>query len=180
MKAVQLSDDGGSRILIRRTDRSRVCLAEARMLAAAGVMLLATVSAATAFTDAQAQSGARSYQRQCARCHGKHGEGKSNSFRGLRAPELIGPTALPCEPRAFQKIRAHVFRTVADVYDFVSATMPADAPASLAAEQYWDVIAYILQANGGSPDDRRLDAATSAHVVLHADCAAEPALQVQP
>ncbi len=132
----------------------------------------ATGGLAFAFTLTQAQSGKRIYAQQCARCHGPNGEGKDDSYRGLRAPELIGPTALPCMPRPFQKIRQHAFRTVKDVYEFVSATMPADQPASLEAEQYWNVIAYVLQANGKTPDDSRISAASSAQIVLHADCAA--------
>ncbi len=133
--------------------------------------ILLTVSAALyGFTELQAQSGARIFTRQCARCHGDNGEGKDNSYRGLRAPALIGPTALPCKPRPFQKLRAHDFRTVKDVYDFVSATMPADQPASLAAEQYWDVLAYVLQRNHAAADQTRLDGRSSRGVTLHADC----------
>jgi cytochrome c len=123
-----------------------------------------------AFTAQQVQSGARTYRRQCARCHGTNGEGKDNAFKGLRAPELIGPKALPCSPRPFQKLRTHAFRTVRDVYAFVSALMPADQPAILDADEYWDVIAYLLQANGRTADDTRLDAASGAQVVLHPDC----------
>ncbi len=145
-------------------------------LLAASVVIIAIAGHADAFTQVQAQSGERIYAHQCARCHGPNGEGKDDSYRGLRAPELIGATALPCMPRPFQKIRQHAFRTVEDVYDFVSATMPADQPASLEAEQYWNVIAFVLQGNGKTPNDTRLDAASGVHIVLHADCSV-PAMQ---
>jgi cytochrome c len=123
-----------------------------------------------AFSAAQAQAGTKTYKRQCARCHGVNGEGKDNAFKGLRAPELIGPNALPCTPRAFQKIRTHPFCTARDIYAFVSATMPADQPAILDADEYWNVIAYLLQANGTAANETQLDAASGAGVVLHSDC----------
>ena len=45
-------------------------------------------------------------------------------------------------------MRHFQFRTVRDVYEFASAVMPADQPASLSAEDYWNVIAFLLSANG--------------------------------
>ncbi|HVO24044.1 MAG TPA: c-type cytochrome [Candidatus Margulisiibacteriota bacterium] len=149
-----------------------ICGWRVRYLTAVPFLVAAASGVAYSFTQPQADSGARIYKHQCARCHGDSGEGKDDSFKGLRAPELIGATALPCLPRPFQKIRQHAFRTVKDIYDFVSATMPADQPASLEAEQYWDVIAYVLQANGKPPDNIRISAASSAQIVLHADCTA--------
>ncbi len=149
----------------------RVCRRTCHRITAYIVLLTAS-AAGYGFTELQAQSGARIFTRQCARCHGDNGEGKDNSYRGLRAPELIGPTALPCKPRPFQKLRTHDFRTLKDVYDFASATMPADEPASLSAEEYWDVLAYVLQRNHAAPDQTRLDGRSSTEVTLHADCGA--------
>lgn len=134
-------------------------------------MMVATALPARAFTAAQVQAGAGTYNRQCARCHGAHGEGKDNAFEGLRAPQLIGPQALPCSARPFQKIRTHVFRTAQDVYAFTSATQPTDHPASLDEAEYWNVIAYLLQANGTAADENGLDATSGAQAVLHPDCA---------
>jgi hypothetical protein len=39
------------------------------------------------------------------------------------------------------------------LYDYVSATMPFDAPGSLAPEQYWNAIAYLLDENDLLPQD---------------------------
>lgn len=136
----------------------------------AAVVVLAAREATYAFTDAQVQSGERVYQHSCTRCHGPNADGKDEAYRGLRAPELIGSTALPCTPRPFQKIRQHAFRSVRDVYEFVSAAMPADRPASLEAEQYWDVLAFLLQHNGIPADGEHLDDASGAQVTLHTDC----------
>jgi cytochrome c len=152
-------------------------------LVVAVVMFVSASATARAFTQEQAHNGGRIYKRQCARCHGASGEGKDNQYKGLRAPELMGATALPCRPRAYQKIRHRDFRTAKDVYDFVSAAMPADQPAILDADEYWNVVAYLLQANGKPADDTRLDAASSAKIVLHPDCpstASSGARQAQP
>src|SRR5260370_30530686 len=81
----------------------------------------------------------------------------------MTAPRVMGPGALPLNPRAYQKMRHFQFRTVRDVYEFASAVMPADQPASLSAEDYWNAIAYVLSANGVPVDGKLLtedDAAT--------------------
>ncbi|MGO9060472.1 MAG: c-type cytochrome [Candidatus Binataceae bacterium] len=103
---------------------------------------------ARAFTAEQADKGREVFRLQCARCHGPEGQGISNIYKGMTAPPLIGPSALPLDPRAYQKMRHYQFRNVRDVYEFASAVMPADQPASLSAEDYWNVIAFLLSANG--------------------------------
>lgn len=142
----------------------------ARGLTAVGAFVIAAQGVAYSFTETQANSGALIYQHQCARCHGANGEGKDDSYRGLRAPELIGTTALPCNPRTFEKIRTSDFRTVMDVYEFVSAIMPADQPASLPAEDYWNVLAFILERNGTAADNTRLNETASRQIALHSEC----------
>ena len=126
---------------------------------------------ASAFTDAQATAGAQKFQLQCARCHGPNGEGEDNIYtsyiyHGLRAPELIGPTAFPVAPRPYQKLRHFDFHSVRDVFEFASAVMPADQPASLDSASYWDVIAYLLQANGVHSDGKELNETTAAETPI--------------
>jgi cytochrome c len=128
--------------------------------------LLALAAPAGAFTRAQAAHGAWLFRRQCARCHGPDGQGKADAWKGLTAPELVGPTALPEAPRPYQQIRRQRFETAADVFDFVSAAMPADQPASLEPDEYWDAIASLLERNGGVPDGVPLDASSAPRVAL--------------
>jgi polar amino acid transport system substrate-binding protein len=142
-----------------RATRARRC--GGGRLAIAGAVLIAAAGAAGAFTREQVDFGAWVFRRQCARCHGADGGGADNAWRGLRAPELIGPGALPRTPRPYQQIRRREFTTVADVYWFVSASMPADQPASLEAEEYWDAIAWILRSNGVAPDGKPLGDASA-------------------
>lgn len=133
---------------------------------AASLLILLSPARGHAFTAEQARQGAEIFRRQCARCHGPYGEGRDNAFKGLRAPELIGGSALPLRPRAFQKIRHRDFRTAEDVFNFASAAMPADQPASLYAEEYWAVVAFVLSRNGTPPDGQPLTAASSAVTAL--------------
>jgi len=118
------------------------------LAAAAMAMTLALAGPARAFTAEQADKGREVFRLQCARCHGPDGQGISNIYKGMIAPPLIGPAALPLDPRSYQKMRHFQFRNVRDVYEFASAVMPADQPASLSAEDYWNVIAFLLSANG--------------------------------
>lgn len=135
-----------------------------RLVVAGGVFAVA--HAAGAFTPAQVTHGAWIFRRQCARCHGPDAQGKADAWKGLTAPELAGPNALPEAPRPFQQIRRQPFETAADVFDFVSTAMPADQPASLEPDEYWDVIAYILDLNGVPADGVPLDAASATRVAL--------------
>jgi hypothetical protein len=61
--------------------------------------------------------------------------------------------ALPRSPRAGSK-RTSEFVTVADVASFVVAAMPPDAPGTLAAEDYWAILAFDLSANGITLDQK--------------------------
>ncbi len=128
--------------------------------------MLALVVPAGAFTSEQATRGAEIFRLQCARCHGPDGQGKDAAWRGLRAPELVGPQALPVDPRPYQQIRRRPFRSARDVYDFASAAMPADQPASLDARDYFAVLAYVLATNGAAADARALDDTSSRDVAL--------------
>ncbi|MGD0074872.1 MAG: c-type cytochrome [Candidatus Binataceae bacterium] len=136
------------------------------LVAASCLVVLWRPGPALAFTDAQAKSGSETFQLQCARCHGPNGEGLENIYHGLRAPELIGPKAFPVDPRAYQKLRHFDFHSVRDIYEFASASMPADQPASLSADVYWDVIAYLLEANGVRPDSKQLDETSAAEIPI--------------
>ncbi len=131
------------------------------------VFLTATALPALAFTSEQVTQGADLFRRECQRCHGPYGEGRDAIYRGLRAPELIGRTALPLKPRPYQRIRQRDFRTAEDVFNFASAAMPADQPASMYAQEYWAVLSFVLAANGMQPDGQQLDDTSAAKYLVH-------------
>ncbi len=71
-------------------------------------------------------------------------------------PGLAGP--------AFQAS----WRTAAALFQFVSQQMPLSAPGSLAQEQYWNVVCYLLQQNGVQADEQPLARQTAGAVRLKA------------
>jgi cytochrome c len=111
--------------------------------------------------EGQASRGKELYATSCAGCHGASGEGT------LKAPRLVGLAqgALPLEPRPGQR-RKHEFKTALDVAEFASKYMPANAPGSLPTQDYWDILAFALKANGLDLGATRLDESTAANVVI--------------
>jgi mono/diheme cytochrome c family protein len=87
-----------------------------------------------AFTLAQQKRGAAIYNRECSTCHGETLKG------GEGSPALVGP--------AF--IVNYKGQTVADLFIRIRDTMPAppEQPGKLSAQEYADVVAHILSANG--------------------------------
>lgn len=104
------------------------------LLAAAGQAPLSDFLAATE----QVERGKNLFAANCAKCRGDQGQGGE----GLR---IIGsPNGL------------HGYRTARGLFDFVSSDMPFDNPGSLKAEEYWDILAFILDANRLLPPDTDL------------------------
>lgn len=83
------------------------------------------------YTDAQADRGAASYDAACARCH---------------RPDLGGADGPALRDDRFNRMFAG--KSLHSLYDRVSATMPRNAPASLAEGVYVDILAYLLRENG--------------------------------
>ena len=93
------------------------------------------------YTEEQATRGDTEHQNNCSSCHG------TEKYAG----------------DAFTK--NWVGRTVFDLFDQIKTTMPDDNPGGLAAQQYKDIVAYILKVNGipagpdslpGDPEAMRL------------------------
>ncbi len=91
----------------------------------------------------QVLAGKDLFMRHCAHCHGGSGEGGD-------APRLVDLDrgALPLEPPADARLRTDEFRTAADVVQFASINMPIDAPGSLSLDEYYAVVAFLLDENG--------------------------------
>ena len=93
------------------------------------------------YTEEQATRGDTEHQNNCSSCHGTEkytGEAFAKNWLG---------------------------RTVFDLFDQIKTTMPDDNPGGLSVQQYKDVVAYILKANGipagtdslpGDPEAMRL------------------------
>ena len=109
-----------------------------------------TATAPNNFAE-QVELGQKTYGEHCASCHGASGTGG-------KAPPVVGLSkgALPLNPPSTSKYRKTQFKTVADIADFVTKSMPPTAPGSLSADQYWAILAFDLKANGINLD-KKLD-----------------------
>ena len=81
---------------------------------------------------AQAADGHSAYAASCAGCH------RANLAGGGDAPALGGSGFMA----SFGN------RSTKDLYNFIASSMPAGAPGSLSEEQYANITAYLLYANG--------------------------------
>lgn len=96
------------------------------------------------YTAAQAAAGQAAYQANCASCH---------------QPALVGQNEAP--PLAGANFMTEWRqRTTKDLIDYMSATMPPGKP-SLAAADYVNITAFILQFNGAPAGTETLAAATA-------------------
>ena len=86
------------------------------------------------FTAEQATRGQRVFTSICSTCHGR------NEFTGP-----IFALTWRAEP-------------LGNLFQHISTAMPQDRPGSLSAQQYADVLSYIVQLNGGTAGDRELPA----------------------
>ncbi len=121
-------------------------------LAALGVLFAAAVTA-LAYTTGQAEAGERVFATICAGCHGA-------GLQGAMGPGLASP--------GFQA----TWRNALALWSFVSQNMPLSRPGSLSRQEYWAVVAYLLQQNGVEPDGQALSEETAARLRL-----AEPAAE---
>jgi alcohol dehydrogenase (cytochrome c) len=114
-------------------------------VALAALMLPATT--ALAFTSEQATAGRVAYEQTCATCHGANLRLLPNAL--LAGNEFVGRWGN---------------RATNDLIAQARSTMPPDNPGGLPAETYASIVAYLLQANGGSAGENAIDAGTTARV----------------
>lgn len=118
-----------------------------RLLAGSAAVALGMVAAAQepaaggSFTVDQATSGKAAYDRRCAGCHLK-------DLSGSTGPGLAGQSFLD----GWGNKRASEF------FELIKSTMPQGGESSLTNEEYVNIVAYILQANGHSAGAQELRA----------------------
>ena len=101
-----------------------------------------TVAATGIFNTEQVERGGKLYGAQCAACHGKDLQGTEG------AGTLRGD-------RFLNKWRT---KTVHELFEVTSVTMPKNNPGSLDKASYASLVAYMLSANGYPSGDHELDA----------------------
>ncbi len=92
-----------------------------------GEAMVPTIDAPAWFTSEQAERGEAKYQSECAECHGD---------------EIVDVIAT--WPRA------------GFFYNFISSQMPIDNPGGLSPQDYTDILAFLLAANGFPAGDEEL------------------------
>jgi cytochrome c len=112
------------------------------------------------------ESGARVWAARCAVCHGVHGEGNE------QYPRLVGRE--PEEGFPFGR-QLRYARTVGNywpyattLYDYVRRAMPPTAPGSLASDELYGVVAWLLAENRIILPDAVIDARTLPQVRMPA------------
>lgn len=83
------------------------------------------------YTEAQSTRGAEVSSKNCNVCHGEELKGSD------LAPSLQGA----------EFVNAWAGKTMADLFEKIDTTMPANSPGSLKKEEVADVLAYILKLN---------------------------------
>ncbi len=129
------------RFLLAVTLTSIACLLPPCLLVAQGVASGGTVWDGV-FTDAQASRGETAYGRSCAACH------KEDLLGGGPAPALAG--------EAF--FRRWNESTMDDVVQTMKSSMPQEAPNSLDAQVYVDIMTYLLKSSGSPAGSTELTA----------------------
>ncbi|MBI2390310.1 MAG: cytochrome c [Deltaproteobacteria bacterium] len=109
--------------------RLATTLAVCALVACSGATPKSTAPPPTS-VDAQLAAGAQTFADKCAVCHGAAGEG------GKKAPALIGPKALSD------------YKAAKDVFAYAKDNMPPDHPGSLGDQDYWNIVAFLLNKNG--------------------------------
>jgi mono/diheme cytochrome c family protein len=91
------------------------------------------------FTDQQASRGGKTYRQTCGHCH-------RDDLKGADGPALTGPTFLSSWNN----------ETLTELVLKIGTTMPLNAPASLTAQDVVDIVAFVIQTNGGRPGESEL------------------------
>lgn len=146
--------------------RSQLVFCACSVLACASPQYGAT-DASLARAQRITPEGSALFAKNCANCHGDHGQGKTS------APPLLGPDALPEYPRERSanvgpasgdpealRLQARSrpagapwrdpFSSAGDLYRYVSQSMPpaAEQRSALSAKNYWEVINFMCLARG--------------------------------
>ena len=113
-------------------------------------------------TASQAENGRAVYTRSCAICH------RTDLQGNFESPPLAGPNFLSFWGDL----------TPGELVERIRTTMPPDRPGRLGDETYFDIVAYLLEANGAPSGDEPLTAATAGTIgaVATGDTGPAPAI----
>jgi hypothetical protein len=129
----------------------------------------------------QADLGAEVYYKVCMACHGDQGQGLTDELRSLLGPQDANCWQSKCHaanhapggfvfpkvvPAVVTPAMATRFPSALALHDFIQTNMPFNKPGGLSDDEYWQLTAYLVRANGGGPLPATLDAANAVSVPL--------------
>ncbi len=103
-----------------------------------------------------ADEGAALFASTCAACHGDKGQGGPQD-------RLVGGQGTLASDKPIKTVGSY-WPYATTLFDYIHRAMPLTAPQSLAPDQVYALVAYILHLNGVLPDHAELDAAGLAKV----------------
>ena len=140
----------------------------------------------------QADLGAMVYYLICMACHGDRGQGLTDEWRSAWAEGDQDCWQRKCHganhpPNGFELVRfvppvvgesvVARYGTAADLHNYISTSMPWQDPGALTEEEYWQVTAFVLRANGVEAGVEELGPQNAAQVpVAAADPGEAPVL----
>jgi S-disulfanyl-L-cysteine oxidoreductase SoxD len=139
-------------LVLTGTSTARFTLVVLALGAAHGDALAQTTASAMrsirdgVFTAEQVRRGQIAYTGPCDRCHGYKLDGAPDDPDMLPAPPVAGPKFL----------RKWDGRTLAALFDYLRATMPANNPGYLRDAEVVDIVAYMLAVSGMPAGDGEL------------------------
>jgi cytochrome c len=98
------------------------------------------------YTSGQSERGQKAYDAACSSCHRDDLSGSDDG-----APAMRGPVF-------FERWKN---RPLSELHFVLTETMPQDAPGSLTAQQYTDIISFLLNRNGVPAGETELPADTA-------------------
>jgi PQQ-dependent dehydrogenase (methanol/ethanol family) len=128
------------------------------LLAGLAAVLVEAQQSASPFTSAQADAGRAAYDANCSACHLRDLKGSNE------AAQLAGENFM----------NQWGDKSVAELHSYLMASMPPTSPGGPGSQAMLDIVAYLLQANGGSPGTQPL-ARDSTVTIRAAVAAAGPA-----
>ena len=135
----------------------------------------------TVYPPTQISLGSQVYYQVCMACHGDHGQGLTDQWRAALDPPdqncwqsgchnphhppggFVFPRYVPAVISPGVVAR---FANASELHDFIQTEMPWQAPGSLTDEEYWQLTAFLVSANGIDPGSQPLTAENAAAVRL--------------